>query len=121
MVTETRSTFPKLDYSASHKCGVTVSDSVEGSTMVEVMRGKPGVEIVEYPAMFRIDGIDRLEFDLEEIGAALGRDFDSYNFQVEMSTHYGKMVLLDNKVLMFADFDEASQYLAHGGWLQKVS
>jgi hypothetical protein len=32
-----------------------------------------------------------------------------------MSTHYGKMVLLDDKVLLFADPDEARQYLTVGG------
>jgi propane monooxygenase coupling protein len=52
---------------------------------------------------------------MAEIGDALGRDFDPYNFQVEMSTHYGKMVLLDDKVLLFADPDEARQYLTVGG------
>ena len=65
--------------------------------------------------MFRIDGVGRLEFDMAEISDALGRDFDPYNFQVEMSTHYGKMVLLDDKVLLFADPDEAGQYLTVGG------
>ena len=115
MVTATRSTFPRLDHTFNNKCGVTLSDSVEGSTIVEVMRNKPGVEIVEYPAMFRIDGVGRLEFDMAEIGDALGRDFDPYNFQIEMSTHYGKMVLLDDKVLLFADPDEARQYLTVGG------
>ena len=111
----THSAFPELDYSFSNKCGVTLSDSVEGATIVEVMRGKPGVEIVEYPAMFRIDGTGRLEFDMAEISDALGREFDPYNFQVEMSTHYGKMVLLDDKVLLFADPVEAIQYLTVGG------
>jgi propane monooxygenase coupling protein len=115
MATETRSAFPQLEHSFNNKCGVTLSDSVEGSTIVEVMRNKPGVEIVEYPAMFRIDGVGRLEFDMAEISDALGRDFDPYNFQIEMSTHYGKMVLLDDKVLLFADPDEARQYLTVGG------
>jgi hypothetical protein len=32
-----------------------------------------------------------------------------------MATHYGKMVLLDDKVLLFADPDEAKQYLTVGG------
>ena len=74
MATETRSAFPQLEHSFNNKCGVTLSDSVEGSTIVEIMRNKPGVEITEYPAMFRIDGVGRLEFDMAEISDALGRD-----------------------------------------------
>ena len=115
MTTETRSAFPQLEDSFNNKCGITLSDSIEGSAIVEIMRNKPGVEIVEYPAMFRIDGVGRLEFDMAEISDALGRDFDPYNFQVEMSTHYGKMVLLDDKVLLFADPEEAKKYLTVGG------
>jgi propane monooxygenase coupling protein len=115
MTTETRSAFPQLEDSFNNKCGITLSDSIEGSAIVEIMRNKPGVEIVEYPAMFRIDGVGRLEFDMAEISDALGRDFDPYDFQVEMATHYGKMVLLDDKVLLFADPEEAKKYLTVGG------
>src|SRR5438105_8223678 len=98
MATETRSAFPQLEHSFNNKCGVTLSDSVEGSTIVEVMRNNPGVEIVEYPAMFRIAAGGRLAFDMAEISDALGRGFDPYNFEIEMSTHDGKMVLLDDNV-----------------------
>jgi propane monooxygenase coupling protein len=114
----TRGAFPDLEYSFSNRCGVTLSDSVEGAAIVAVMRHKPGVEITTYPAILRIDGVGRLEFDMAEISAALGREFDCYNFQVELSTHYGKMVLLDDKVLLFANPDDATQYLAaDGAWL----
>lgn len=81
------------------------------------MASKPGVTISHYPALIRIDGIGRLEFDMREIGDVLGRDFDPYQFQVELSTHYGRMVLLDDEVVVFADPEEAAQYLAEGTWL----
>lgn len=101
----------KLEKGFSNKCGITLSDSVEGRVIADIMREKPGVEITEYPAMIRIDGTEVLEFDMEEIREALGRDFDPYLFQVEMSTHYGRMILLDDKVMLFANPDDAKEYI----------
>lgn len=101
----------KLDKSFSNKCGITLSDSVEARVIADIMREKPDVEVTQYPAMIRIDGTGVLEFDMDEISEGLGRDFDPYMFQVEMSTHYGRMVLLDDKVLLFANPDDAKDYI----------
>lgn len=100
-----------LEKSFNNKCGVTLSDSVEGRVIAEIMREKPDVTVTEYPAMIRIDGIGRLEFDMQEISESLGRDFDPYLFQVEMSTHYGRMVNLDDKIILFANPEEAREYI----------
>ncbi|MEW9672730.1 MmoB/DmpM family protein [Ammoniphilus sp. 3BR4] len=101
----------ELEKGFNNKCGITLSDSVEARVISDIMREKPGVTITEYPAMIRIDGIGRLEFDMQEISEALGRDFDAYLFQVEMSTHYGRMVNLDDKVILFANPEEAREYI----------
>lgn len=97
----------KLDESQSNMCGVTMSDSVEGRTVAEVMEGKPGVRVIRYPAMIRIDADGRLTFDMDEISEALGSDMDPYTFQVEMSTHYGRMEIVDDRTLvLFGNLDE---------------
>lgn len=101
----------KLEGGISNRCGVTLSDSMEARVIAEVLSGKSGVDVAIYPAMIRIDADDRLEFDMKEIGEALGREFDPYLFQVEMSTHYGRMVMLDDKVLLFARPEDAEEYL----------
>ena len=75
----------QLDDTISDMCGVTMNDSVEGRIVAQVMAKKPGVMIKYYPAMIRIDGHGKLEFDMAEIGEALGRQMDPYTFQVEMS------------------------------------
>lgn len=100
-----------LEKGFSNKCGITLSDSVEGRVIADIMRDKPDVEVTQYPAMIRIDGVGVLEFDMNEISEALGRDFDPYSFQVEMSTHYGRMILMDDKVLLFANPDDANGYV----------
>ncbi|GGE29680.1 monooxygenase [Marinithermofilum abyssi] len=104
-------TSSKLEKGFHNKCGVTLSDSVEGRVIAEIMKEKPNVTVKHYPSMIRVDGIGVLEFDMEEIGESLGREFDPYLFQVEMSTHYGRMVLLDDRVLLFADPEKAKEYI----------
>ncbi|WP_462408491.1 MmoB/DmpM family protein [Neobacillus sp. Marseille-QA0830] len=100
-----------LEKTFNNKCGVTLSDSVEGRVIADIMKDKPNVQVTHYPALIRIDGTGLLEFDMNEISEDLGRDFDPYAFQVEMSTHYGRMVMLDDKILLFADPEEARKYI----------
>ena len=90
---------------ASNRVGVTLSQSVEGNVIAEVMEEKEGVEVTHYPAMIRIDADNKLVFDLAEIQEALGDsdEFTSYDFQIEMATHYGRMVADDETVTLFAN------------------
>jgi len=95
-------------------CGVTMSASVEGNSIADVMSKKPGVRITRFPAIIRIDAERMLEFDMEEIGAALGLEpgeYGVYDFEVETSTHYGRQVRLDDRVLIFANPEDAAEYL----------
>ncbi len=101
----------KREDTVSHKCGVTMNESVDSRVIAEVMQEKPGVEVLYYPAMIRIDTEGKLTFDMEEISEALGREFTPYDFEVVMSTHYGRMVLIDeNTVVLFGNMEEALQY-----------
>lgn len=98
----------------SNLCGVTLSASVEGNAIAEVMSKKPGVKITRYPAIIRVDAERMLEFDMDEIGEALGYEpgeYGVYDFEVETSTHYGRQVRLDDKVLLFANPEDAAEYL----------
>jgi len=100
----------KLDATISTMCGVTINDSVEGRIVAQIMEHKPGVTVTYYPAMIRIDGHDELDFDMKEISEALGREMDPYTFQVEMSTHYGRMVLFDDRIVLFGKLEDALAY-----------
>jgi propane monooxygenase coupling protein len=101
------------DQTASNKVGVTLSQSVEGNVIAEVMEEKEGVEITHFPAMIRIDADDKLVFDLAEIQEALGDsdEFTAYDFQIEMATHYGRMVADDEAVTLFANPEDAAEEL----------
>lgn len=106
-------TFKDLDRqdTVSHKCGVTMNDSADARVIAEIMEEKPGVEVLHYPAMIRIDTEGKLTFNMEELSEALGRSFTAYDFEVVMSTHYGRMVMIDeDTVVIFGNMDEALQY-----------
>jgi propane monooxygenase coupling protein len=101
-----------FDRSASDRCGVTMSAGVEGNAIAEIMSQKEGVEVVKYPAMIRIDAPHKLEFDMDEIAEAMGAaEFTTADFELETSTHYGRMVRLDDRILLFADPADAAEYL----------
>lgn len=100
----------KNDRTSSNRCGVTLSAGVEGNIIADVMGEKPGVEVTKYPAMIRIDANDKIEFDMDEIAEALGEEeFTTSDFEIETSTHYGRMVRLDDKVLLFANPEDAAE------------
>lgn len=90
-------------------CGVTMNDSVEGRIVAKIMATKPNVTVTYYPAMIRIDGKDKLVFNMHEISEALGREMDPYTFQIEMSTHYGRLLILDDAVELHASFEATKE------------
>jgi propane monooxygenase coupling protein len=96
----------------SHQCGVTMSDSVEARAIAEFMDAKPGVTVTYNPALIRIDGNGKLIFKMDEISDYLGREMTAETFEVNSSTHYGRMVRTDdNTVILFGDMDEMLQYI----------
>jgi propane monooxygenase coupling protein len=96
----------------SHQCGVTMNDSVEARAIAEFMGAKPGITVTHAPAMIRIDGEGKLIFKMDEISDHLGREMTAETFEVNTSTHYGRMVRVDdNTVILFGDMDEVMQYI----------
>jgi propane monooxygenase coupling protein len=109
-VTETEQ-FGAVNRTSSNMCGVTLMNNQNGYVVAEVMRHKDGVKVAEYPSMIRVDGIHSLTFDFDEITAALGTSFDQYDFEEIMSTHYGRMVHMDDKTMLFANPEDAAEYI----------
>jgi propane monooxygenase coupling protein len=100
------------DRTSSNKAGVTLMNNQVGYVVANVMRGKPDVTVSELPSMIRVDGINKIDFDYEEIAEALGwDDFGNDDFEEIMSTHYGRMVVLDDRVLLFANPEDAAEYI----------
>jgi len=100
------------DRTSSNKAGVTLMNNQVGYVVADVMRSKKDITITELPSMIRVDGVNRIDFDYAEIAEALGwEDFGNNDFEEIMSTHYGRMVVLDDRVVMFANPEDAAEYI----------
>ena len=109
----TESSF-KSDNTPSNKCGVTLMNNQVGSVVAEVMSGKNGVTVTYLPSMIRVDGTNRMDFVYDEISEALGEEegyYDAAEFEENMSTHYGRMIHEDDRTIMFANPEDAAEYI----------
>ena len=96
----------------SNRAGITLMNNQVGHVVAEVMRGKDGVTVEEMPSMIRVDGTGQFEINYEECAEALGwDDFGNDDFEEIMSTHYGRMVVLDDRIIMFANPEDAAEYI----------
>jgi propane monooxygenase coupling protein len=104
----------KSDNTSSNRCGVTLMNNQVGVVVAEVMRNKEGVTVLPLPSMIRVDAVNRMEFVYDEISEALGEEpgfFDAAEFEENMSTHYGRMIHEDDRTIMFANPEDAADYL----------
>jgi propane monooxygenase coupling protein len=97
---------------SSNQAGVTLMNNQVGHVVADVMRAHDNVTVEELPSMIRVDGTGQFDFPYEEIAEALGwADFGNDDFEEIMSTHYGRMVVLDDRVLLFANPEDAAEYI----------
>jgi len=96
----------------SHQCGVTMNDSVEARAIAEHMAEKKGVTVTYQPALIRIDGEGTLTFEMEEISEILGKEMTVETFEVNTSTHFGRMVKVDDTTIrLYGNMEEMFQYI----------
>ncbi len=104
----------KSNNTASNMCGVTLMNNQVGAVMAEVMATKPNVTVLPLPSMIRVDAVGRMDFVYDEISEALGEEpgfFDAAEFEENMSTHYGRMIHEDDRTIMFANPEDAAEYI----------
>jgi propane monooxygenase coupling protein len=104
----------KSDNTPSNKCGFTLMNNQVGEVIAQVMATKPNVKVTSLPSMMRVDGEGMFEVNYDEISEALGEEpgfFNSAELEEDMSTHYGRMIHLDDRTLFFANPEDAADYL----------
>jgi propane monooxygenase coupling protein len=101
----------KQDNTRSNQCGLTLMNTQDGYVIARIMAGKKDVRIRELPSMIRVDGINLIDFDLDELSVALGREIYPADIEEVMSTHYGRMVVTDDHVYLFANPEDAGEYI----------
>jgi propane monooxygenase coupling protein len=104
----------KADNTASNMCGFTLMNNQIGVVVAEVMGTKPNVKVTKLPSMIRVDAVGRMDVNYDEVSEALGEEpgfFDAAQFEESMSTHYGRMIHTDDETIMFANPEDAADYL----------
>ncbi len=104
----------KSDNTSSNRCGITLMNNQVGAVVAEVMGEKDGVRVTHLPSMIRVDAENRMDFVYDELSEALGEEegyFDAAEFEENMSTHYGRMIHEDDRTIMFANPEDAAEYI----------
>jgi propane monooxygenase coupling protein len=95
-------------------CGFTLMNNQVGVVVAEVMNTKPNVRVTPLPSMIRVDALRRMDVVYDEISEALGEEpgyFDAAEFEENMSTHYGRMIHEDDRTILFANPEDAAEYI----------
>jgi propane monooxygenase coupling protein len=104
----------KSDNTASNMCGFTLMNNQVGAIIAEVMGTKDNVTITPLPSMIRVDAVGRMDVVYAEVDEAAGEEegwFTAAEFEESMSTHYGRMIHEDDRTIMFANPEDAAEYI----------
>jgi len=99
---------------ASNMCGFTLMNSQVGTLLATVLERIDNVTVTHLPSMIRVDAKGRFDTVYADIDDEAGEEegwFNSAEFEEAMSTHYGRMVHLDDRTIMFANPEDAAEYL----------
>ena len=104
----------KQNNTASNMCGFTLMNNQVGAIIAEVMASKDNVTVLPLPSMIRVDAVGRMDLLDSEVDEAAGEEegwFNAAEFEESMSTHYGRMIHEDDRTIMFANPEDAAEYL----------
>ena len=104
----------KANNTASNMCGFTLMNNQVGALVAQVMATKDNVTVTPLPSMIRVDAKNRIDVIYAEIDDAAGEEegwFNSAEFEENMSTHYGRMIHEDDRTIMFANPEDAAEYI----------
>jgi propane monooxygenase coupling protein len=104
----------KSDNTASNMCGFTLMNNQVGALIAHVLGRLDNVAVTHLPSMIRVDGRGRVDLVYADVDEEAGEEegwFSAAEFEENMSTHYGRMVHLDDRTIMFANPEDAADLL----------
>jgi propane monooxygenase coupling protein len=104
----------KSDNTASNMCGFTLMNNQVGVVVAQVLSKLGNVRVTYLPSMIRVDGSGRFDLVYDDVSEALGEEpgyFDAAEFEESMSTHYGRMIHEDDRTIMFANPEDAAEFI----------
>ena len=85
-----------------------------GALIAQVMGTKDNVSVMPLPSMIRVDAVNRMDVVYSEMDDAAGEEegwFNAAEFEENMSTHYGRMIHEDDRTIMFANPEDAAEFI----------
>jgi hypothetical protein len=89
---------------ARNTVGVVLMGSEEADVAVEMLREeRPDLRITKTNCYYMIEGEDKIEIDVREVGERLGKDLDVPSFLVIMSSYYGRAQVDEHQFGVYAE------------------
>jgi hypothetical protein len=84
--------------------GMVLMGSEEADVAVEMLREeRPDLRITKTNCYYMIEGEDKIEIDVREVGERLGKELDVPSFLVVMSSYYGRAQVEEHKFGVYAE------------------
>lgn len=92
----------------SRRVGISLMSSSDTEAAVEhISETQPDATIDFRDCFYKVERDDHLSFDMRELSEIAGRDIDTDLFLVNMSSYYGRIVVGDGRVDIYADIQPA--------------
>lgn len=89
---------------ARNTVGVVLMGSEEADVAVEMLREEhPDLRITKTNCYYMIEGEDKIEIDVREVGERLGKNLDVPSFLVIMSSYYGRAQVDEHTFAVYAE------------------
>jgi hypothetical protein len=89
---------------AGRRVGISLMNSSDTQAAVEhVGETQPDARIDFRDCFYKIERADSLGFDMAQLSDIAGRDIDTDIFLVNMASYYGRIVVSDGRVDIYAD------------------
>ncbi len=84
--------------------GISLIGSAETAVAIEMVTEEmPDATITDNDCFYKIEREGLLSFDMANLSERLGRDYTVHDFLVNMTSYYGRIVVSDASVEIFAD------------------
>lgn len=84
--------------------GISLIGSAETSVAVEMVQDEmPDASITDNDCFYKVERDGVLRFDMAELSDRLGREYTVHDFLVNMTSYYGRIVISDGAVEIYAD------------------
>jgi alkene monooxygenase coupling protein len=84
--------------------GISLIGSVETAAAIEMVAEEmPDAKISDNDCFYKIEREGLLSFDMADLSERLGRDYTVHDFLVNMTSYYGRIVVSDAAVEIYAD------------------